>query len=136
MATRKNVPASEVRAWGRENVNLVPENARAGLSETARGRIHPDLNAAFQKHNKGKRYETGVAETPTTTYKHRTTDKRGRTRWATVNLTAKDARALIGAKPQGRVSEAKVVAALEAQAGFTEKPVASTPKADSAVEKS
>lgn len=95
--SRKNVPSSEVRAWGRDNLSAVPEAGRKCLGETARGRLHPDLIAAFRKANKGKTYETGsVAEKPTVTVPVVGVDKNGRKTTRKVTLPTDEARAVLG----------------------------------------
>lgn len=108
MAARKNVPAAEVRSWGRANVSLVPEAARAGLGENARGRIHPDLLAAFRKANPRKDYAVKVAESRTVTVPVVMLDKAGRKTTRKATIATSEARAALGhdAGRRGRISMA------------------------------
>lgn len=115
---RTEVSASTVRAWGRENVEQVPEGARAGLSETARGRIHPDLKAAYEKANKRFTYVTGSeAEKPTITVPVVMLDKAGRKTTRPVTVTTEYARTLLGHAPKtrGRFNKGDLALALEAE---------------------
>jgi len=75
---RKPVSTSEVRAWARQNLTLVPEAGHKCLSATARGRLHPEVVKAFRKHNKSRDYAEGAAEAPTVTVRVPRTDKNGR----------------------------------------------------------
>lgn len=96
MASRKNVPASEVRAWFAE---AQPEGVPAPGS---RGRLHPDTIAAFHKANPRKRYETASeAEQRTVTVPVVSLDKAGRKRTKQVTVTTDEARAVLG-HPEGR----------------------------------
>lgn len=115
MATRKFVPAAEVRSWGRENIALVPESARAGLGETSRGRIHPELVKAFRKANPRKDYAAKVAEEATVTVPVTFLNKAGRKATRQQTITMSEARALIGAEgKRGRLSLAELSLALSA----------------------
>lgn len=108
MASRKNVPASTVRAWAAEN----------GVATGSRGRLHPDVTEAFHKANPRLRYEPKIAEAPTVTVKVPTTDKRGRNRTKAMTIPATEARSLAGdlAGKRGRLSEAAVERVAEALA--------------------
>lgn len=94
--SRKNVSAATVRAWARENVSLIPEGARAGLGENARGRLHPEIRAAYSKAHKGQTYEPKVAEAPTFTVPVTTLDKNGRKTTVKRVVTNAEARAALG----------------------------------------
>lgn len=106
MAAKKNVSAAEVRAWGRANVEKVPEHARAGLGDTARGRIHPDLRSAYEKGNKGRTYEPKVAEGKTVTVPVTGLDKAGRKTTRKVTVSMAEARTALGepTSKRGRIS--------------------------------
>lgn len=96
MASRKNVPASQVRSWFSE---AQPEGIPAPGS---RGRLHPDTIAAFHKANPRLRYETASeAEKPTITVPVTSLDKRGRKYTKQVTLTTEAARAALG-HPKGK----------------------------------
>lgn len=114
--SRKNVPSSEVRQWGRDNLNLVPEAGRKCLGETARGRLHPDLIAAFRKANKGKTYTTGSeAEQPTVTVPVVGVDRLGRKTTRKVTLTTAEARKVLGQEGRkGRFNKTLLSEALSA----------------------
>jgi len=75
---RKPVSTSEVRAWARENLSLVPEAGHKCLSATARGRLHPEVVKAFRKANPRKDYAEGVAEDKSVTVRVPKADKNGR----------------------------------------------------------
>lgn len=94
--SKKNVSAAAVRSWARENINLIPEDARKCLGETARGRLHPEVTKAFAKANKGKAYEAKVAEAPTLTVPVVTLDSRGRKTTVKRTLTTAEARTALG----------------------------------------
>lgn len=94
--SKKNVSASIVRAWGRENIDSVPEAARKCLGENARGRLHPDLTAAYSKANKGKGYTPKVAEAQTVTVPVTGLDKAGRKTTRPVTMTTGEARTALG----------------------------------------
>lgn len=94
--SKKNVSAATVRAWARENVALIPEGARAGLGENARGRLHPEIQKAFAKANKGKGYEPKVAESQTLTVPVTTLDKNGRKTTVKRTITTAEARVALG----------------------------------------
>jgi hypothetical protein len=102
MATRKNVPAKTVRAWAKDNLSTFPENLHASIVGTPgkagpRGRLHPEVIAAFKKANKSMTYETASeAELPTVTVTIKGTDKAGRPRSIKVTKTNAEARALLG----------------------------------------
>lgn len=116
MASRKNVPAAQVRSWF------------SGLSEAeqgqmptpgSRGRLHPDTIAAFHKANPRLRYETASeAEKPTIEVKGvESVDKAGRKTSKTVILTTAEARAVLGhpAGKRGRFAKSDLALALSAQ---------------------
>lgn len=97
MATKKNVPASTVRAWFAEKT---PEGVPTPGS---RGRLHPDTIAAFHKANPRLRYETASeAEKPVIEVKGvESIDKAGRRQVRTVTLTTEQAREALG-HPKGK----------------------------------
>lgn len=99
--SRKNVSASVVRAWGRDNIEQVPVEARKCLGETARGRLNPALVDVFRKANKGLTYEAKVAEAPTITVPVTGLDKAGRKTTTKRTLTTAEARAALG-QPSSR----------------------------------
>lgn len=113
MASRKNVPASTVRAWF---TKAAPEGVPAPGS---RGRLHPDTIAAFHKANKGMKYETAsVAEKPVIEVKGvESINKAGRRQVRTVTVTTEQARAALGhpAGKRGRLSRHDLALALSAQ---------------------
>lgn len=113
----KNVSAATVRAWGRANLDLVPESGRNCLGETARGRLHPDLIAAFRKANKGKGYEPKAAESREVKFKGVTLDSAGRKVTREVTITTAEARTLLGqpTNTKGRLNMPMVIAAWEAE---------------------
>lgn len=118
--SKKNVSAAVVREWARQNIDLIPEAARAGLGENARGRLHPEIRTAFAKANKGKAYEPKVAESPTLTVPVTTLDKAGRKTTVKRTLTTAEARTALGQPtskrgriPMGVLSEA--LSAVEAE---------------------
>lgn len=114
---KKNVSAAEVRAWGRENIANLPEAAHKCLGETARGRLHPDLVAAFTKASKGRKtYATGVAEAKTVTVPVTTLDKAGRKATRQVTMPTAEARAVLGhdASKRGPISKSDLSLALSA----------------------
>lgn len=89
---RKNVSASVVREFARE----------AGMPVGTRGRIHPDVIAAFRKANKGLDYvAASEAEKPTVTVKVKVLDSAGRASTRPVTVTTEHARDLLG-HPKGR----------------------------------
>lgn len=101
------VSAATVRAWARENVDLIPEGARAGLGENARGRLHPEIRAAFTKAHKGRKaYEPKVAEAQTLTVPVTTLDKAGRKTTVKRTLTTSEAREAMGqsTSQRGRIA--------------------------------
>jgi len=110
------VPASTVRAWARANVESIPEGARAGLGETARGRLHPEIVKAFTAANPGQTYETGAAETPTVEVP--AFNKKGNRTGRTVSLPRSEVRALVGAAGKGRIPEALLLQAGRVHAGL------------------
>jgi hypothetical protein len=117
MSSRKNVSANEVRAWGRANLDKVPEAGRKCLGETARGRLHPDLIAAYRKHNKNRTYETGSqAELPTVTVPVVGVDKNGRKTTRQVTVTTVEGRKILGQTGRkGRFNLSLLSEALSAQ---------------------
>lgn len=97
MSSIKNVSAATVRAWARENEALIPESARAGLGATARGRLHPEIRAAYKKAHKGRKaYEPKVAEVQTLTVPVVGLDKNGRKVTKKVEITTAEARIALG----------------------------------------
>lgn len=115
---RKNASAAEVRTWARQNIDLIPEEARAGLGENARGRIHPAIKKAFEKANPRKVYgEKTDAEKPKVTFKAVVLDSAGRKTTREVALTTAEARALLGHESgrKGRFNKSDLTAAYEAK---------------------
>lgn len=122
---RKNVSASEVRMWANENIALIPEAGHlclTGKNGVIRGRLHPEVIAAFRKANKGKDYITGSdAEKPTVTVKVQAQDKAGRNITRKVTLLTSEARTLLGQvdkkgkSQKGRFNEAALTAAVQAR---------------------
>lgn len=114
MAGRKNVSASEVRAWGREHLDV---SEHPSLSETARGKIGPAVIEAFHKANKGKVYEPKVAESATITVPVVMLDKAGRKTTRDMTLTTAEARDLLGRprNQKGRLPRADLSLALSAR---------------------
>jgi len=113
MATRKNVPASAVRAWF---ATAQPEGVKAPGS---RGRLHPETVAAFHKANKSMRYEAASeAQKPTITVGVKSLDKSGRATTKKVTVTTEAARDLLGHEKgkRGRFNKADLALALEAEA--------------------
>lgn len=117
MASRKNVPASAVRAWFAE---AKPEGVPAPGS---RGRLHPDTIKAYNKANKGKVYETASkAELPTVTVPVVSLDKAGRKTTRQVTVTTREARELLGQvdangkATRGKFNKGTLSLALEARA--------------------
>lgn len=120
MSSKRNVPASEVRTWARENIALIPEVGHACLNPTARGRLHPAVRAAYDKANKGKTYTPKAAESPTFTVPVVVLDKAGRKttiKRTITNIEARDALGQVtregdkvtlrkGKMPMGLLSEA------------------------------
>lgn len=135
MAARKNVSASVVRDWAASPEGTAALTEASAKFPGSRGRLDPSTIAVFRKENPRKTYETGVAEVPVRTFKHRALDKNGRTRWATESLTLAEARAVIGDTSKARLNVDKVVAALEARAGFVAPVVAEVEKTNTAVDK-
>lgn len=94
--SKRNVSASEVRAWGRDNIKSLPVEATLCLNPTARGRLHPALREAFSKANKGKGYEPSVAEAPVFTVPVVVLDKAGRKTTVKRTVTNVEARTALG----------------------------------------
>lgn len=112
MATRKNVPASQVRSWFTE---AQPQGVPA---PGTRGRLHPDTIAAFHKANPRLRYETASeAEKPTITVPVTGLDKAGRKVTRQVTLTTEAARAALGhpSGKRGRFNKGDLALALSAR---------------------
>jgi hypothetical protein len=102
MASRKNVPASTVRAWATTpegNAALIEAEAKFPGS---RGRLDPSTLNVFHKANPRLRYETASeAEKPTITVPVVSLDKAGRKVTKSVTLTTEAARAALG-HPKGK----------------------------------
>ncbi len=122
MATRKNVSAATVRAWAKDNLASIPEVGHAsvmgkdGTGERVRGRLHPEVIAAFKKANKSMTYETASdAERPTVTVTIKGTDSKGRARSIKRTLLTTEARALLGQTgKKGRFNMAALTEAVQA----------------------
>lgn len=121
MSARKPVSTATVRAWAREHLDLIPEAGQKCLGPTARGRLHPEVKAAFVKHNRSKTYAEKVAEVATKTVRVPFTDAKGRKNSKVVTVTVKEARALLGQvdadgkSRRGRFNDADLIAALAAR---------------------
>lgn len=115
MSSRKNVSASTVRAWGRDNLDV---SAFPCLGAAARGRLHPEVVKAFNKANRGKTYTPKVAEAPTVTVPVPSKDSKGRNITRKVTMTTKAAREALGQvgedgkSQRGRLSQSALIAAL------------------------
>ena len=119
---RKNVPASEVRAWLNSDAGQDAIKAAHAADNTfpvkvgLRGRPNPAHVDLFHKGNRGKRYESGVAEKPTITVPVKVLDKIGRSTTRKVTITTAEARDLLGqAGRKGRFNRALLSEALEAK---------------------
>jgi len=77
MASKKVVTGSVVREWAKNTdlskVEGLPENYEVGT----RGRLHPAIRVAFEKENKGLRYEVGHKEPKTVQVKTFKTNAKG-----------------------------------------------------------
>lgn len=99
------VSAATVRAWARENINLIDVTAREGLKPGARGRLHPAIRKAYDKAHKGKTYVPKAAEGHTFTVPVVTLDRLGRKTTVKRTVDAGPARDLIGASgKRGRIA--------------------------------
>ena len=122
MASKKNVTASEVRAWARENLSSIPVAGHAsvmgkdGTGERVRGRLNPVVVAAFNKANKSKTYAEKVAESRTVEFTVPAQDKRGRNISRKVTITTDEARTLLGHEKgkKGRFSKSALAEAYAA----------------------
>lgn len=104
---RKNVSASTVRNWAKDN----------GVEVGTRGRIHPNVISAFHKANKNMRYEVASdAEKRTVTVPVKVLDSLGRVQTKRVTVTTSEARDLLGHEKgrRGRFNRADLSLALEA----------------------
>jgi hypothetical protein len=99
---RKNIPAAEVRAWAKDNIDSIPEEGHKCLGEGARGRLHPAVTEAFRKAHKGKQYTPKVAEKRTIEVPVVKVDKLGRKSTRKVTVTTEEARAALGHQPGRR----------------------------------
>lgn len=134
MAARKNVSASEVRAWAVGNLSLVPEVGhlsvlgKNGDGTQVRGRLHPEVIAAFRKANKGKTYETASeAEKRTITVdKVPYVNAAGKNASKSITITTEAARDLLGQPrdTKGRMSKNALRDALAASLANQTVPVA------------
>lgn len=120
MSKRKvtEVSPATVRAWGRENIDLVPEAGRKCLGDTARGRVHPAVAEAFAEHNPGQVMAEKVRDESTVTLDIPQTDKRGRNYSVKREVTIAQARELAGevAGKRGALSATALSAAAQAYA--------------------
>lgn len=118
MAQKTLVSAAVVREWARENISLIPEANRAGLGPNARGQLHPNIIAAYEKANQRKTYtRASEAEKPTVTVPVTSVDKAGRKTTRPVTVTTERAREVLGAEGKvGRLSHATLSEALSALA--------------------
>lgn len=104
---RKNVSASVVRNWAKDN----------GHTVGTRGRINPAVITAFHKANRNMRYEVASeAEKPTVTVPVKVLDSLGRVQTKPVTVTTAEARDLLGHPKgkRGRFNRADLSLALEA----------------------
>lgn len=104
----------EIRAWAREQDSLKDEKC---LNPNARGRFSPAVIKAWNAAHKSRKYTGQGRHVPTVALKYGTTDKRGRNRTATAQVTRAEVRRLAG-KPgsKGRLSAADLATAGEAYA--------------------
>jgi hypothetical protein len=123
MASRKNVSASVVREWASENLSSIPEVGHKsvlggkGDGSVVRGRLHPEVIAAFKKANKSLTYETAsTAELPTVTFKYAAQNSKGANITKTATILTSEARTLLGhpAKRKGRFNLTELAAAYAA----------------------
>jgi hypothetical protein len=112
----KNVPASEIRAWGRTQPDFAGQN---WLNDGARGVIPVSARDAFRKEHKGRKvYEPTLAEHATVEVPGVVgIDKAGRKTTKTVTLPTSEARTLLGqpTSRKGRLSKRTLAEALSAQ---------------------
>lgn len=102
-SSKKSVPASVVRAWARENLDV---SEHACLNPNARGRISPAVQTAFNKANRSKSYTTGNPSVVSVQVK--TQDSRGRNISKSVDVPANRLRALSGSdKTTGRLTRSQ-----------------------------
>lgn len=123
--SRKNVPASAVREWAATPAGSAALSAAGAKTPGSRGRLDPSTIAAFSKANKGKSYETGVAEAPTFKVPVTTLDKNGRKTTVQREVTNAEARTLLGqvsknakgedVMTRGRMNHGLLALALSAQ---------------------
>lgn len=114
-AKRKPVTGSVVRAWARENAESIPEAARKGLGDKARGRLHPAIVTAFEAANPNASYVVGTKSPKTVTVRVTGTNKNGGKTSRSKEIPVSEARTLAGVTAsKGRLSDAAVVAAGEA----------------------
>lgn len=116
MSNVKNVPASEIRAWGRTQETFKGQN---WLNDGARGVIPESAREAFKKAHKGRKaYEPKVAEVATVEVPGVVMlDKAGRKTTRTVTITTPEARTLLGqpTSRKGRLSKTLLGEALSAR---------------------
>lgn len=123
--SKKNVSASAVRIWANDNMDKVDAAGHlslTGANGVVRGRLHPKVIEAFNRANKGKKYDPTVKVAPEASLIKHTViveSKTGRKVPRTVTFTAAEARTLAGVPvKRGRLSqEVKDAAALAKIAG-------------------
>lgn len=116
---KRLVAASIVREWAKSNLDSIDPKGHVSLSETARGRLHPEVVTAFNRAHKNMKYGQGTPN-PTTliTETVMVESKNGRKVPKRVTLTPEEVKSLTGHKSRGRIpnSVKAQAAALKAQA--------------------
>jgi len=107
------VAADVVRAWGRDNIEKIPEAARACLGEGARGLLHSEVITGFNRSHKNMKYETGTPREATVSkVTIMTLSANGRKVPRVVPLTPAEVKELTGHTGRGRIpNSVKVEAA-------------------------
>src|SRR5688572_7527006 len=117
MSSKSYSPA-QVRAWGRENLDSLPESAHASVAQDRRGRLNPDVVTAFRKAHKGSVIAKPVAKVQV---KVKVLDKLGRATTKPITITHSEARTLLGQvdadgkMQRGRLDKGLLALALEAR---------------------
>ena len=100
MSNVRFVGSAEVVAWGRDNRDAVPESAHKRL-DADRGRLPAALVTAYEKANRGRKYQVGKGLT--VAVKVPSTNKRGVTSRRSVEVSYDEAReiASLASLPEG-----------------------------------
>lgn len=116
--SKRNVAATVVRTWAKENMDKIDAAGQVCLGEGARGRLHPNVITAFNRSNKNARYGQGTPNpasliTETVVMENAA----GRKYPKKVTLTTAEVKALTGHTGRGRIPNAvkAQAAALKAQ---------------------